>query len=169
MKPKPYQIALGACGIFAAIAFGIGITEDNYENHEPKTVAVQEEEKSSPPQEKETGSLFSPEEYRDFLQGYVDGQVTYNEENKAFIIFDNDPKLAEEIAATSIGLISPDSWNGFVDSLVKVSSKTAENMGEKGYSIWFANPANENLYLVVVTDGVLVFDEVTGYNAVEDM
>ena len=174
MKPKPYKIALGACGIIAAIAFGIGITEDNYENHETKTVAVQEEKKeekkSPPPKEEETVKYYTPEQYRDFLQEDLGSEVTYDPEEKAFFIFDDDPQLAEEIAATYTGMLPPDSWNKMVDVFVKLSGQTEELLGESGYVLLYCNPVDRELVILGAMDGVLLYDYITGFNVdSEDM
>ena len=174
MKPKPYQIALGACGIIAAIAFGVNITEDNYENHEP-AVAVQEEKKSPPPKEKkeeksESVNYFTPEQYRDFLQEDLGSEVSYDPEEKAFFIFDDDPQLAEEIAATYTGMLPPDSWNNMVDVFVKLSGQTEELLGESGYILLYCNPVDRELVILGAMDGVLLYDYITGYNVdSEDM
>ena len=167
MKKKAFIIwtVIFLLGMAGCVAEFQGFLDDA---EEPQSEASPPKEKPAPApeeEEKETGSYFSPDEYRDFLQGEISGQVTYNPEYKAFIIYDDDPELAEEIAATHAGLIAPDSWNGFVDSFVKVSAQTEELLGEPGYSIWFANPVDPDLYILAALDGTLVFDEVTGYQA----
>ena len=176
MKKKAFIVwtVIFLIGMAGCVAEFQGFLEDEKEERSsetfspPKDEPAPEEEPAPAPEEKEekeTGSTFSPDEYRDFLQGQLSGQVTYSPEYKAFIIHDDDPKLAEEIAATHAGLISPDAWNGFVDSFIKVSEDTDELVEGSGYSLWYANPMDPSLFLVVVKDGILVFDEITGYEA----
>lgn len=166
---KTYQKVL--CGLGAV--FGILIILSWIETaidagKEIKQIREEEPQKEASPAPEEEEAVFTPEQYRDFLQDELDAEVEYIAEDKTFTIFNDDPELAEEIARIYVGMLEPDSWNDFVETFVKTSNHTEDLLGESGYALFLCNPVDRDRYILGAMDGVLLYDYITGYNVDEE-
>lgn len=87
------------------------------------------------------------------------GTVHYDESQKAYIITPTDSAFIEDLGYV---LESGDttSWNELVDSFAELSGKISETVGS-GTSIAMANPANTSNVILIITDGVVVYDAVS--------
>lgn len=86
------------------------------------------------------------------------GTVHYDESQEAYIITPTDPAFVQDLGYV---LDSGDttSWNELVDSFAELSGKISETVGS-GTSIAMANPANTSNVILIITDGVVVYDAV---------
>ena len=165
---KAYQKVL--CGLGAV--FGILVILSWIETavdtgQEIKQIREEEprKEASSAPEEE---AVFTPEQYRDFLQDELDAEVDYIAEDKIFTVYTDDPELAEEIAAIYVGVLEPGPWNRFVETFVQTSNQTKDLLGESGYALFLCNPVDRDRYILGAMDGVLLYDYITGYNVDEE-
>lgn len=87
------------------------------------------------------------------------GSVRYDESQEAYIITPTDSAFIEDLGHV---LESGDttSWNELVDSFAELSGKISETVGS-GTSIAMANPANTSNVILIITDGVVVYDAVS--------
>ena len=87
------------------------------------------------------------------------GTVHYDESQEAYIITPTDSAFIEDLGYV---LESGDttSWNELVDSFAELSGKISETVGS-GTSIAMANPANTSNVILIITDGVVVYDAVS--------
>lgn len=86
------------------------------------------------------------------------GTVHYDESQEAYIITPTDSAFIEDLGYV---LDSGDttSWNELVDSFAELSGKISETVGS-GTSIAMANPANTSNVILIITDGVVVYDAI---------
>ena len=87
------------------------------------------------------------------------GTVHYDESQEAYIITPTDSAFIGDLEYV---LDSGDaaSWNELVDSFAELSGKISETVGS-GTSIAMANPVNTNNVILIITDGVVVYDAVS--------
>lgn len=87
------------------------------------------------------------------------GIVHYDKSQEAYIITPTDSAFIEDLRQV---LDSGDttSWDELVDVITKLSSKVSETVGS-GTSIAMANPANTSNVILIITDGVVVYDAVS--------
>lgn len=87
------------------------------------------------------------------------GTVHYDENQEASIITPTDSAFIEDLVYV---LDSGDttSWNELVDSFAELSGKISETVGS-GTSIAMANPANTSNVILIITDGIVVYDAVS--------
>ena len=87
------------------------------------------------------------------------GTVHYDESQEAYIITPTDSAFIGDLEYV---LDSGDtaSWNELVDSFAELSGKISETVGS-GTSIAMANPANTSNVILIITDGVVVYDAVS--------
>lgn len=94
------------------------------------------------------------------LDGMAD--VTFDKESKFYVVTPTSDSLIREIAMTFSGQIDSDSWDTMVSSMAYMSENMSNNLGN-GYSVAFTNPANPDNYLIVIVDGVVI------YNAIDEI
>lgn len=87
------------------------------------------------------------------------GTVHYDESQEAYIITPTDSAFIGDLEYV---LDSGDtaSWNELVDSFAELSGKISETVGS-GTSIAMANPVNTSNVILIITDGVVVYDAVS--------
>lgn len=82
--------------------------------------------------------------------------IEYDEKEKIFNMSVIDDDLALAIAMSMSGEMSLSYWNDFVDSVANFNM----TMGE-GYSITLENPANPDKIILVITEGVVLYDAIS--------
>jgi len=162
-------LLLGACGEEEAIK-----VDEKKLIEETKPVAPPKEEKEVAPKEKEepiqdleekpieevAPSMTAEEEAMkaDFEQSFAGvGDITFDIESKMYIVHPTDPQVAEEIAGMINGTMSKESWYRLVEATVGTSNRILDSMGP-GYSVAVANPVNDDNVILLVTDGLVLYD-----------
>jgi hypothetical protein len=97
----------------------------------------------------------SPELYLSIMEENFAGiaEVTYDEENNAFVMLPTDPAFTQELEMILAGTKSIDDWNGMVDSLATMSIEFGAD-----YVVVMANPVNPDNYILMVGNGVVLYD-----------
>lgn len=92
-------------------------------------------------------------------QGYADlGTVVYDAEQNAFIITPTDEAFIQDVEyVLSTG--QTEEWDQMVDAFVELSAEISASAGE-GTSLAIANPVKTDNVILVISDGVLVYDAV---------
>lgn len=83
--------------------------------------------------------------------------VELNKESKFYTIFPTDPGFSLELLQMHTGIKDDADWKELVDSTIYMSESTQGLLGN-GYSIAILNPENRDNVLLVVTDGIVVYD-----------
>ena len=144
--------------MFGVVALGFGLVGCSTKEKEapaPAPAPVEQTVESSAPKVDHTKAVLN------ILQkGCAKiGTVHYDESQEAYIITPTDSAFIEDLGYV---LDSGDttSWNELVDSLAELSGKVSETVGS-GTSIAMANPVNASNVILIVTDGVVVYDAVS--------
>lgn len=87
------------------------------------------------------------------------GTVHYDESQEAYIITPTDSAFIEDYLGYVLDSGDTTSWNELVDSFAELSGKISETVGS-GTSIAMANPANTSNVILIITDGVVVYDAI---------
>src|SRR5699024_7531862 len=141
----------------------ISDVEEEEEQEDGNSEEIEVEEESEEPEEEEIASSDMLPIYEDILVESFDGlaQVNYLEDSKMFTLLPLDPMFESELEAVVMGY-GHDDFQYMVDSLQELSATGVGMIGE-GYSIALVNPANIENYIVVVMDGIVI------YNALDDL
>jgi hypothetical protein len=83
--------------------------------------------------------------------------ITFDPESKMYKIVPVEGGMALELAQMLEGTLSTDSWYALVDSTKDVSNNILDQMGS-GYSISIVNPVAHDKILLLVMDGVVLYD-----------
>lgn len=143
--------------MFGVVALGLGLVGCSaQEREEPaSTSAPVEQTVESKPQTDHKQAVLN------ILQKGCSkiGTVHYDESQEAYIITPTDSAFIEDLGYV---LDSGDttSWNELVDSFAELSGKISETVGS-GTSVAMANPANTSNVILIITDGVVVYDAVS--------
>ena len=92
-----------------------------------------------------------------FKENFQDSEVTFNKEAKVYQIELKGDQMIMEIGQMVNGTRSKDSWYSLVDSTVTVSNNMSGFLGE-GYSVALTNPANKENIILLVRDGIVLYD-----------
>jgi hypothetical protein len=84
-------------------------------------------------------------------------EVSFNEEAKMFVMNPTGTAFAAEIAMMIQGTKSHDDWNRLVDEASKMSETIQGELGD-GYSIAWNNPVNPDNFILLIMDGVVLYD-----------
>ena len=159
---KKRWVILGSVLILAAI--GNIIENEPVTKEEPKTEEVVKKEepvkKEKPaPEPKEDRSDVLADKYLQILKENYEGTstVTYNKETGMFKITPTDDDLKLSFAMIASGDIDISMWQTIVNSMLEMS----KTMGPD-YSIALVNPANTELILLSVMDGIVVYNFMEG-------
>lgn len=143
----------------------ISDVEEEEEQEDGNSEEIEVEEVSEEPEEseEEVASSDMLPIYEDILIESFDGlaQVNYLEDSQMFTLLPLDPMFESELEAVVMGY-GHDDFQYMVDSLQELSATGVGMIGE-GYSIALVNPANVENYIVVVMDGIVI------YNALDDL
>ena len=128
-------------------------------NEAPKEEAVQPEVSSEAPKEEVAQPDNSAIVLSILQKGYSEiGTVQYDEDQNAYIITPTATDFIEDLQYTlSSGDI--EDWNSLVSALMDLSKTITETVGT-GTSIAMANPLKTENVILIITDGVLVYDAV---------
>lgn len=143
--------------VFGIVALGFGLVGCSPEKKEeaPAPAPVEQTVESTAPKVDNTQAVL------ELLQKGCSkiGTVHYDKSQEAYIITPTDSAFIEDLGYV---LDSGDttSWSGLVDSLAELSGKISETVGS-GTSVAMANPANTNNVILIITDGVVVYDAVS--------
>ena len=138
--------------------------EEESESNEEKTLeevdAEPVEEKSEPISSEDEGIL-PPEFALSLMESSFEGiaNVTYSSEYKAFLIEPTDQEVKTALILLLEGS-TPEinaSWELLKDSFVSASNSIKDSVGA-GYQIHLLNPMNNENSLLIVTDGVVIYD-----------
>lgn len=89
--------------------------------------------------------------------------VTYNKDNKAFILLPTDEDLIKELISLVTGNENMlKGWDTLVDGILVMSESLKNNLGN-GYSVHLLNPANKDNVLLSLLDGIVF------YNVADDL
>ena len=87
------------------------------------------------------------------------GTVHYDEGQKTYIITPTDPGFAQALTYT-VASGDTQKWDRLVDSFVKLSADITKKV-DSGTSIAIANPSSPDKLILIITDGVVVYDAVS--------
>ena len=131
------------------------------EPEESEEVEETEVEEKSELISSENEGILPPEFALSLMENSFEGManVTYSSEDKAFLI---EPTNQEMKAALILLLegTTPEinaSWESLKDSFVTASNSIKDTVGE-GYQIHLLNPMNNENSLLIVMDGVVIYD-----------
>jgi hypothetical protein len=169
------KLMVGTVVLSVGMILGACSEEAIQEDVPEKEVAVQEKEKPEEvvaPEDKGSENVEpveQPEPEEDikiqeevmlglFKDNFGDSaDVTFDPESKMYKIVPMEGGLALELAQMMEGTLSTDSWYRLVESTQKVSSNLLDQMGS-GYSISLVNPVAHDKILLLVMDGIVVYD-----------
>lgn len=142
--------------MFGVVALGFGLVGcSTQEKEEPvQTPAPVEQTVESKPQTDHKQAVLNI-----LQEGYSGiGTVHYDESQEAYIITPTDSAFVQDLEYT---LNSGDtaSWDELVDAFTILSGNITEAVGS-GTSIAIANPVKTSNVILVITDGVVVYDAV---------
>ena len=92
---------------------------------------------------------------KDSMEGT--GDVSFDRENKTFIITPTSEDFGTEFLMMVSGAKSDQDWNFMVDSFEELSRTIQDALGD-GYALTMANPSNSENVILVIIDGVTVYD-----------
>lgn len=84
-------------------------------------------------------------------------EIEFNDELKVFFVIPTDPGFTSEVLMVMDGSLPISEWDTMVDSMISLSSSFTDLLGE-GYGLALANPINPENTIVLVADGILLFD-----------
>ena len=137
------------------------------EESESNEVEALEEVDDEPVEEKselissEDEGILSPEFALSLMENSFEGManVTYSSEDKAFLIEPTDQEMKTALILLLEGS-TPEinaSWEYLKDSFVTASNSIKDTVGER-YQIHMLNPMNNENSLLIVMDGVVIYD-----------
>jgi len=91
-----------------------------------------------------------------FIQQFGEEAVEFDEENKTYKLTP-DEGIAMEATLMFIGEADKQPWYDLVESTRVVSDQMLDQMGS-GYSIVLVNPMNTDNYLLMIMDGVVLYN-----------
>ncbi|WP_157130782.1 hypothetical protein [Halobacillus mangrovi] len=83
--------------------------------------------------------------------------ISYDNESKMIIVKPVGAQFTTELLLMIDGMKSMDDWNYLSDQMASFSKTISENFGE-GYSLVILNPMNEDRVMIMVMDGVVIYD-----------
>jgi hypothetical protein len=139
-----------------------GCSEEIKKETEPKVETVENDKETvkevpkevKEPEVKEEPKI-SPEVYLELMkENFGDSmEITYDSEQKAFIMNPVDPAFTQELLMIINGTKSIDDWNFLVDSMAEMSKELGAD-----YIVIMANPANPENYILMVGNGLVMYD-----------
>ncbi|QIW88602.1 hypothetical protein P59_233 [Bacillus phage P59] len=178
------KLMVGTVVLSVGLILGACSSEEALQEKPEKEVAVQKEEKA--PKEEKKKEVAPKEEIEDKGSENVEpveppepeedikakeevmlglfkdnfgssADITFDPESKMYKITPLEGGMALELAQMIQGTLSTDSWYDLVDSTKGVSNNLLDQLGS-GYSISLVNPANHDNVLLLVMDGVVLYD-----------
>ena len=146
-------LLLGACSEEAVQVDEKKVVEES------KPVAPPKEEKEVAPKEDLTDkSVDEAIMLKKLKENFIEvGDVTFDEESKVFTVHPEDPQVAVELAEMLDGTRSKESWYNLVESFTGLSERIGRKLGP-GYGLAMANPVNEENVILIITDGLVIYD-----------
>lgn len=143
------------------------VEEESVENPEKVEAEESEEIEETEVEEKselisnEDEGVVSPELALSLMESSFEGiaNVTYSSEDKAFLIEPTDQEIKTAVILLQEGS-TPEinaSWEYLKDSFVSASNSIKDNVGA-GYQIHLLNPMNNENTLLIIIDGVVIYD-----------
>lgn len=149
--------------VFGIVALGFGLVGCSPEKKEeaPASTPVEQTVESTAPKvESEAPKVDNTQAVLELLQKGCSkiGTVHYDKSQKAYIITPTDPAFVQDLGYV---LDSGDTqeWDTLVDTMAELSAKVSKTVGS-GTSIAMANPANTSNVILIIADGVVVYDAV---------
>lgn len=133
--------------------------EEELKKKEEELAKIEEEKAKEEEKENKEKELAEKEEQvLSILEENFDqvGKAEFNKENKNYTIIPTDPNLVSEINLIAAGVF-PEDWDYMVESFVELSNSLANQLGSE-YSVSLTNPANHENILILVRNGVLLYD-----------
>ena len=136
--------------------------EEELKKKEEELAKIEEEkakeEEKEEKENKEKELVEKEEQVLSILEENFDqvGKVEFNKEHKNYTIIPTDPNLVSEINLIAAGVF-PEDWDNMVESFVELSNSLTNQLGSE-YSVSLTNPANHENILILVRNGVLLYD-----------
>ena len=133
--------------------------EEELKKKEEELAKIEEEKAKEEEKENKEKELSEKEEQvLSILEENFDqvGKVEFNKEHKNYTIIPTDPNLVSEINLIAAGVF-PEDWDNMVESFVELSNSLTNQLGSE-YSVSLTNPANHENILILVRNGVLLYD-----------
>ncbi len=136
---------------------------ENEETADEPVMEIAEEEPVIENVEEETKvdiELLEKESLAMIKEGLVEvGDVGFLKEEKTFTITPTDPNFMGDVMLAAEGnKESLDSWNGMVEVFVSFSDSLSKSLS--GYTISIINPGNTDNVILMIKDGIVVYDAV---------
>lgn len=139
--------------------------KEEVKKEEPKQEVKKEEPKPEPKKEesKELSQSQKEQAMLSIIKTSFDGiaDVKFDKDSKAYTIFPTEDGFIQAIALMQSGAMSKDTWYGLVDSTKQTSSNMSKQLGS-GYTLNILNPANKDNVILMVMDGVVIYDAFQG-------
>ena len=146
--------------LFGAVVLGFGLAGCSSQEKEVSTPAPTPVEQTvestveSEPQVDNTQAVLAI-----LQEGYSEiGTVHYDKSQEAYIITPTDSAFVQDLEYT-LNSGNTASWDELVDAFATLSENITETVGS-GTSIAMANPVKTSNVILVITDGVVVYDAV---------
>lgn len=133
--------------------------EEELKKKEEELAKIEEEKaKEKEKENKEKELVEKEEQVLSILEENFDqfGKVEFNKEHKNYTIIPTDPSLVSEINLIAAGVF-PTDWDYMAESFVELSNSLTNQLGSE-YSVSLTNPANHENILILVRNGVLLYD-----------
>ena len=133
--------------------------EEELKKKEEELAKIEEEKaKEKEKENKEKELVEKEEQVLSILEENFDqfGKVEFNKEHKNYTIIPTDPNLVSEINLIAAGVF-PTDWDYMAESFVELSNSLTNQLGSE-YSVSLTNPANHENILILVRNGVLLYD-----------
>lgn len=142
------------------VALGVGLVIGSQKKEEvstpaptPTTTSVEQTVESEP-------QVNKTEDVLHILQKGCSkiGTVHYDKSQKAYIITPTDPTFVQDLGYV---LDSGDTqeWDALVDTITELSAKVSKTVGS-GTSIAMANPSKTDNVILIISDGIVVYDAI---------
>lgn len=134
---------------------------------EEKTIRI--EEKEPVKIEEEEPVTVSPDRALEIIQESLQktSRITLNEETKTYQIYITDEGAKLYILRMMAGEVSLDKWDEMVN-IYKTLSQTISNKVGRDYAIQLHNPANDEMVILLLMDGTVLYDSLNNYRLFEE-
>lgn len=148
-------LSLVIVSFFLVLAVGSGGSDNEVERVDVEEPVTAQDE----PQEIDIDIEFLEESVLIILEENFEGfaEVEFVKEEETFYLTPTDPAIISELMDAIDGqAYAVEGWEGLVESQIGLSESIKELL--PGYWISLRNPANPELSLLVVSDGIVLYD-----------
>lgn len=101
----------------------------------------------------------SPNEILEILDNsFIDFDVEYNGEDKAFIFDSTDEAFTKLVVGLTNGDYGDEKWEVYPENLIEISQMVTMGENEHDYTFVIRNPANSDSLILIIMDDEVMYD-----------